>query len=70
LSPRDERDPRINPEGTAGFGTLNVLLSWQATETLSTGLRLQNLGDKNYREHGSGIDAPGRNLGAWVEYLF
>ena len=70
LSPRDERDPRINPEGTAGFGTLNVLLSWQATETLSTGLRLQNLGDKNYREHGSGIDAPGRNLGAWLELLF
>ncbi len=70
LSPRDERDPRINPEGTAGFGTLNLLVSWQATETLSTGLRLQNLSDKNYREHGSGIDAPGRNLGAWLELMF
>ena len=70
LSPRDERDPRIDPRGTPGFGTLNALLSWQATESVSAGLRLQNLGDKRYREHGSGIDAPGRNLGAWVELLF
>ena len=70
LSPRDVGDPRIDPEGTAGFGTLNLLLSWQATERFSTGLRLQNLGDKQYREHGSGIDAPGRNLGAWVDFVF
>jgi hemoglobin/transferrin/lactoferrin receptor protein len=70
LSPRDEGDPRINPEGTAGFGTLNLLLGWQASDRLSTGLRLQNLGDKRYREHGSGIDAPGRNIGVWVEARF
>lgn len=70
LSPRDESDPRINPDGTAGFGTLNLLFSWQASDRISTGLRLQNLGDKNYREHGSGIDAPGQNLGAWVSIEF
>ena len=70
LSPRDEADPRINPDGTAGWGTLNLLASWQATDRLELGLRLQNLGDKNYREHGSGIDAQGRNLGVWVNALF
>jgi outer membrane receptor protein involved in Fe transport len=70
LSPRDERDPRIDPNGTAGFGTLNLLVTWQPAETWRTGLRVQNLGDKAYREHGSGIDAPGRNLGGWVELLF
>jgi len=70
LSPRDEGDPRINPLGTAGWGTLNVLASWQATDTVELGLRLQNLGDKNYREHGSGIDAPGRNIGLWLNTLF
>ena len=70
LSPRDENDPRINPDGTAGFGTLNLLFSWQASERIATGLRLQNLGDKNYREHGSGIDAPGRNIGLWLDLLF
>ncbi|MBT8060820.1 MAG: TonB-dependent receptor [Gammaproteobacteria bacterium] len=70
LSPRDVDDPRINPLGTAGWGTLNLLLSWQATDAAELGLRLQNLGDKNYREHGSGIDAPGRNLGLWMSLHF
>ena len=70
LSPRDIRDPRINPMGTAGWGTLNLLLDWQATDTLQLGLRLENLGDKFYREHASGIDAAGRNIGVWVNYRF
>ena len=70
LSPRDEGDPRINPAGTAGWGTLNLLASWQTSKRFEFGLRLQNLGDKDYREHGSGIDAPGRNLGVWVNVLF
>jgi outer membrane receptor protein involved in Fe transport len=70
LSPRDVRDPRINPTGTAGWGTLNVSLDWQATSSLQLGLRLENLADKTYREHASGIDAPGRNVGLWVNYSF
>ncbi|MGK2927360.1 MAG: TonB-dependent receptor plug domain-containing protein [Lysobacterales bacterium] len=70
LSPRDEEDPRINPLGTPGWGTLNLLLGWQLTAQAHTGLKLQNLGDKNYREHGSGIDAAGRNLGMWFNLLF
>ena len=70
LSPRDEEDPRINPRGTAGWGSLNLLLSWQASARTKLGLRLQNLADKNYREHGSGIDAPGRNLGFWISTDF
>ncbi len=70
LSPRDVRDPRINPLGTAGWGTINLLASWQVREHLELGLRLQNIGDKDYREHGSGIDAPGRNLGLWLNTLF
>jgi outer membrane receptor protein involved in Fe transport len=70
LSPRDAADPRINPQGTAGWGTINLLASWQATERLELGLRLQNLGDRDYREHGSGIDAPGRNFGLWLNALF
>jgi hemoglobin/transferrin/lactoferrin receptor protein len=70
LSPRDESDPRIDPSGTDGFGTLNLLVTWQPADTWRAGLRLQNLGDRAYREHGSGIDAPGRNLGGWVELMF
>lgn len=70
LSPRDESDPRINPMGTAGWGSINFLASWQASPHLQLGLRLQNLGDRNYREHGSGIDAPGRNLGFWLNIVY
>jgi len=70
LSPRDEGDPRINPQGTPGWTTLNLLLEWQATPALQLGLRLENLTDKYYREHASGIDAPGRNLGLWVNCQF
>ncbi len=70
LSPRDETDPRINPGGTPGWGTLNLLASWQASSVLELGLRLQNIGDRNYREHGSGIDAPGFNAGFWIDVLF
>jgi outer membrane receptor protein involved in Fe transport len=70
LSPRDVDDPRINPFGTAGWVTMNLLASWQVNEGLELGLKLRNLGDKNYREHGSGIDAPGRSLGVWFDARF
>ena len=70
LSPRDVSDPRINPTGTSGWGTLNLSLDWQMTTALQLGMRLENLADKAYREHASGIDAPGRNIGLWVNYSF
>lgn len=62
LSSRDVRDPRINPEGTAGWATLGALFHWQVTSGLRLSLGLDNILDKRYRVHGSGIDAPGRNL--------
>jgi len=70
LSPRDLEDPRIDPAGSEGWATMNLLTSWQATEAATLGLKLQNLADQNYREHGSGIDAAGRNLGFWLNYVF
>ena len=70
LSPRDVRDSRINPLGTDSWTTLNVILDWQASNSLQLGLRLENLTNKTYREHASGIDAPGRNIGLWVNYNF
>ena len=70
LSPRDVRDSRINPAGTDNWTTFNVLLDWQTTPSLSVGLRLENLLDKAYREHASGIDAAGRNVGLWANFNF
>jgi outer membrane receptor protein involved in Fe transport len=70
LSGRDIRDPRINPDGSPGWVTFNILLNWSISEKVNAGLRLENLGDQHYREHGSGIDAPGRNIGAWLSINF
>ena len=61
LSPGDLADPRINPDGTPGWSTLNTRLSWAVRERTSVSLRLENLLDRRFREHASGIDEPGFN---------
>ena len=66
LSGRDLEDPRINPNGTSGWATLNVRAGWKADRNLTLQLDLENLMDKNYREHGSGVDSAGMNAIASV----
>ncbi len=70
LSPRDAVDPRINPNGTAGWATLNLRGDWRIFEGLGVALRAENLADKRYREHGSGLDEPGRNFIFTLDYRF
>lgn len=70
LSPRDERDPRIDPSGSPGWMTVNLHLQWQATASLALGVRLNNLFDRNYREFGSGINAVGFDAGFWADLIF
>ncbi|MCC6409101.1 MAG: TonB-dependent receptor [Planctomycetes bacterium] len=62
LSPQDLADPRIDPDGTDGWATLDLDIggplggpSSGSTWTLG----LHNLFDEDYRVHGSGFDAPG-----------
>ncbi len=61
-SPRDEIDPRIRPDCTPGWSTWNVRAAWEASERVFTSLQYGNLGDRRYREFGSGLDAPGRGF--------
>ena len=61
LSPRDQSDSRINPDGTPGWVTLNVRSSYDFGEGLIARVSLENVLDQPYREHGSGINAPGIN---------
>jgi len=68
LSPRDRIDPRINPEGTAGWMTLGVRAAYSLSDAFSVSLRADNLADKRYREHGTGLDEPGRNLILTVDW--
>lgn len=47
---------------TAGYATLNLRGSLRFAENVTLDWAALNLLDKNYRTHGSGVDAPGRNL--------
>jgi outer membrane receptor for ferrienterochelin and colicin len=62
LSPRDVQDVRINPTGTSGWVTANVAATWQSGERWQATARVENIFDKHYRLHGSGIDATAWNL--------
>jgi outer membrane receptor protein involved in Fe transport len=70
LSARDLEDPRIDPAGTDGWVTANLRTSWYRGEAWALNLALTNMFDERYREHGSGIDAPGRNLQVSLQYLW
>ena len=70
LSARDKRDSRINPNGTPGWLTTNLRLAWEVNDHVSALLAVENLFDKSYREHGSGINAPGMNAIVALEAKF
>jgi iron complex outermembrane receptor protein/hemoglobin/transferrin/lactoferrin receptor protein len=55
---------------TAGYATVHLRGSLRLTERLHLDVAVLNLLDKNYRTHGSGLDAPGRNLFVRLRLLF
>lgn len=59
LSASDEADPRIPVDGTPAWWTANLRAGWTPTPGFRLVLALENLFDRRYRVHGSGIDAPG-----------
>ena len=61
LSARDIRDIRINPTGTGGFTNYNFYAKYQVAALAKIRMGVENIFDKKYREHGSGLDAAGRN---------
>jgi outer membrane receptor protein involved in Fe transport len=62
LSARDTGDSRIDPNGTSGWGILGARGTWDANGDWQFTLGIDNVFDKRYRVHGSGLDAAGRNL--------
>jgi hemoglobin/transferrin/lactoferrin receptor protein len=55
---------------TAGYATLHLRGSLRVAENLHLDWAAMNLLDKNYRTHGSGMDAPGRNLFVRLRLMF
>ncbi len=70
LDPADLRDNRINPSGTPGYSSFDLMTTWRPTEALDVRLTGKNLTDRAFREHGSGINAVGRSLSISLDYRF
>ena len=68
LSARDVRDARIDPEGTPGWVVIGARLQKEYAQHWRLSIALDNLLDKRYRMHGSGLDAPGRNVTISARY--
>lgn len=71
LSPRDQVDTsRIPPGGTPGFAVFGITAGMELAEDVDLIAALENIGDKDYRIHGSGVNQPGRNLILAVDFWF
>ena len=68
LSDRDVRDSRIDPDGTDGWMTANLEARWEPGDQWLIRLSALNVFDERFRVHGSGLDAPGRNLRLNLRY--
>ena len=68
LSARDIRDVRIDPTGTPGWASVGASARWEGIDGWDVLVAADNLLDKRYRVHGSGIDAPGLNLALTVRH--
>ena len=63
LALRDATDTsRIPPGGTPGYAIFGLTGGYQVSDHATWTLSLDNLGDKDYRVHGSGLNGPGFNV--------
>jgi hemoglobin/transferrin/lactoferrin receptor protein len=65
-----EDTQRIAPEGTPGYGILNLRAEWEVNEYCTISVAVENVLDKHYRIHGSGQDEPGINGIVSIELEF
>ena len=71
LSTRDLADTdRIPAGGTPGYGFITLRGGWRPAPGWRISAAAENLFDKNYRIHGSGVNEPGRNFILSAFYSF
>jgi outer membrane receptor protein involved in Fe transport len=69
LAQGDKDDNRIPPGGTPGFNVFNASVGYELKKIrIQTGL--QNLFNKDYRTHGSGINGYGRSAWLHIQFMF
>jgi len=62
LAPADKTDIRIGPGGTAGYAVFHLRAGLSRSALAGLSVSLENVTNRRYRLHGSGIDRPGTNL--------
>lgn len=71
LSAEDRRDTqRIPPGGTPGYVVFGARAGSRITRDLAMTVGVENIFDKDYRIHGSGVNEPGRNFILTANYAF
>lgn len=70
LSTEDKADLRIPEGGTPAWWTMNLRAGFKPKSYLNASFSVLNIFDRNYREHLSGFNAPGRNLVFSLEFTF
>lgn len=53
---------RIPPGGTPGYGVVHLRGGWKVHDNFTLTAAIENVGDEDYRVHGSGSNMPGRNF--------
>jgi outer membrane receptor protein involved in Fe transport len=70
LAPGDLTDTRIQAGGTPGFLTFNGRGGFRFNDALEVTFGLQNITNRTYRTHGSGVDGAGTNAILGVDWVF
>ena len=70
LAAGDIEDPRIGPDGTPGYTAFGLKAGYTPHPRHELLVGLENLSDKQYKAHGSGIFAPGLNVLATYRFRF
>jgi hemoglobin/transferrin/lactoferrin receptor protein len=70
LAPGDLTDVRIPVGGTPGFVTFNARGGVEINQALQITFGVENLTNRTYRTHGSGIDAAGTNAVFGIDWMF
>ena len=69
LGSRDLRDSRIEDGGTPGYVVHGLSFSTHLTSSITANGGIDNVTDKLYRDHASGVDNPGRHVWIGVSWI-
>jgi hemoglobin/transferrin/lactoferrin receptor protein len=71
LSSGDMADTqRVPPGGTPGYTVLDIRAGWKVNESLDVWSAVENVTDRDYRIHGSGVNEPGTNFKLGAKWWF